>query len=492
MEQEKMNNGVQQPPEPPPAPEVKNEGKPAQKTVKPKKELTPAQMQKRKKMLIMPLFFLIFGAALWLIFAPGDKDKEKEARQAGLNVELPMPKDEELVSDKREAYERDAMQQKEQERMRSLQDFSLRLSDAKQQSKEEEERQWRMAPKPVEYAEHPERFGDGSSPRRSSSTTAIHSSTVAYQNINKQLGAWYEQPVTKEDEQSQLALEWRIQELERKLDEETMRKKVEDDQLAMMEKSYQLAAKYMPQTTTQAATQVAVDGQGATRTGSGATTAAGSFTPGAGQSGKTVAQPVKQVQQNVVSLLAAPMSNEEFVQGYSKPRNLGFLTAAGNEGIQDKNSIRACVYQTVTLTAGKELQIRLLEPMWAGDMLIPANTIITGACRITGERMDVTINSIQYADNIIPIELLVYDTDGQCGIFVPNSDEVAAAKEVAATLANSAGSSIMISDNAGSQLAADMGKGLIQGASQYVSKKLSLVKITLKAGYRLLLLPKTQ
>ncbi|KAA6306398.1 hypothetical protein EZS27_041948, partial [termite gut metagenome] len=68
MEQEKVNNGVHQSPEPPPAAEVKNEGKPAQKTVKPKKELTPAQMQKRKKMLIMPLFFLIFGAALWLIF----------------------------------------------------------------------------------------------------------------------------------------------------------------------------------------------------------------------------------------------------------------------------------------------------------------------------------------------------------------------------------------------------------------------------------------
>lgn len=82
--------------------------------------------------------------------------------------------------------------------------------------------------------------------------------------------------------------------------------------------------------------------------------------------------------------------------------------------------------------------------------------------------------------------------DGQRGIFVPGSDEIKAAKEVAAQLAQSAGTSIMISDNAGSQLAADMGKGLIQGASQYVSKKMSVVKITLKANYGLLLLPKTQ
>lgn len=186
------------------------------------------------------------------------------------------------------------------------------------------------------------------------------------------------------------------------------------------------------------------------------------------------------------------MSDDEFIESFSKPRNMGFLTAAGNEGVQDKNSIRACVYQTVTLTSGKEVQIRLLEPMRAGDVLIPANTIVTGACRIGGERMEVTITSIQYADNIIPVEIFAYDTDGQRGISVPGSDEIKAAKEVAATLANSAGTSIMISDNAGSQLAADMGKGLIQGASQYVSKKMSVVKVTLKANHRLLLLPKTQ
>jgi hypothetical protein len=117
----------------------KEKGKPA-----PKRELTPAQLQKRKKMLVMPLFFLIFAAAMWLIFAPSGKDKEKEAQQAGLNVELPMPKDDGLVSDKRDAYEREAMQQKEQERMRSLQDFSYQLSET------EGEREWDMGAEPTE------------------------------------------------------------------------------------------------------------------------------------------------------------------------------------------------------------------------------------------------------------------------------------------------------------------------------------------------------
>jgi len=480
MEQENLNKGtpppqtaaaseVQQP-----APDVKPEAKKEPSKSAPKKEQTPAQMQRRKKMLIMPLFFLIFGAAMWLIFAPSGKDKEKEAQQAGLNVELPMPKDGGLVSDKRDAYEREAMQQKEQERMRSLQDFSYQLSEA-----EEKERQWNMASKPGDDYKAP----SSTSSRRSSS---IQSSTAAYQDINKQLDAWHEQPATEVGEQPQHALERRIQELERKQEEAGENKRMEDEQLAMIEKSYKLAAKYSPQTAVTA-------GQPTSETNvTGEAVASGSSTPQAGQSGKVVAQPVKQVRQNVVSLLAAPVSNGEFVSAYSKPRNMRFLTADGIEGVQDQNSIRACVYQTVTLTSGKELQLRLLEPMRAGDILIPANTVVSGTCRIGGERMDVTVTSIQYSDNIIPVEILVYDTDGQRGISVPGSDEIKAAREVATTLANSAGTGIMISDNAGSQLAADMGKGLIQGASQYVSKKMSVVKVTLKANYRLLLLPKTQ
>jgi conjugative transposon TraM protein len=168
---------------------------------------------------------------------------------------------------------------------------------------------------------------------------------------------------------------------------------------------------------------------------------------------------------------------------------MGFLTAAGNEVTTEKNTIRACVYQTVTLTDGKELQIRLLEPMRADNVVIPAGTVVTGACGIEGERMEVAVNSIQYGGNIIPVELTVYDLDGQRGIAVPNSDEINAAREIASQMAQSAGTSITISDDAGSQLAADVGKGLIQGASQYVSKKMGIVRVTVKANYGLLLLP---
>ncbi|SBW05359.1 conserved hypothetical protein [uncultured Dysgonomonas sp.] len=447
---EQINNKANQEEEP--VLEIKNEVK-KEPPKPPKQELSMAERQKRKKMLIMPLFFLLFGGAMWLIFGPSDDGKEQAVGLTGFNAELPVPKDEGIVGDKRDAYEREAMRQKEQEKMKSLQDFSSMFNDTEQSDYEQKDDAYNTSLQ----AEQP----------RSSTPHAVQSSATAYQDINKQLGDWYEKPA-ETDRQSQSAMEQRIQELERKQEEAQAKSAEEDEQTALLEKSYQMAARYMP-----AQSAEPTEEKNTIRTGD-----------------KVKVQPVKQVHHNVVSLLSAPMSNDEFITAYSQPRNRSFLTAAGNEGVKDKNSIRACVNQTVTLTNGKEVQLRLLEPMRAGNILIPANTLVTGACRIGGERLEVTINSIQYAGNIIPVELQVYDMDGQSGIFVPNNDEVKAAKEVASTLASSAGSSIMISDNAGSQLAADMGKGLIQGASQYISKKMSVVKVTIKANYKLLLLPK--
>ncbi|MDD3063286.1 conjugative transposon protein TraM [Seramator thermalis] len=431
-----------------------NERKPdvteKKKEEKPKKELTPQEIQKRKKMLVYPLFFLIFAGVMWIIFAPsGDKNDEQPD---GFNSELPIPKDEAIVGDKRTAYEQEAMQNKQNEKMRSLQDFAFMLGE--EESRKAQEVNTSI---PSDNQEVPT---NNRTPQ-----TGIQSSASAYQDVNRQLNDWYEQPATQADNQAQLEMESRIQELERQLAE----KSAADGQLELIEKSYAIAAKYMPNG--QPEQVQPVDNT-------------------INLKEKVIPKPVSQVHQSVVSLLAAPMENDDFLEQYSKPRNMGFITAAGNETVTDKNSIRAAVYQTVTISNGKELQLRLLEPMRAGHILIPANSILTGSAKIGGERLHITITSIQYADNVIPVEMEVYDMDGMQGIFVPNSDEVTAMKEIAANMGTSMGSSITITDDAGSQLAADLGRSLIQGTSQFFSKKMREVKVTLKAGYKVLLLPK--
>ncbi len=101
--------------------------------------------------------------------------------------------------------------------------------------------------------------------------------------------------------------------------------------------------------------------------------------------------------------------------------------------------------------------------------------------------MDILVDAVEYKGTLFPVELEVYDADGQQGILVPNSMEYDAAREIAAGMGTSMGSSINISTDAGAQIASDVGKGVIQGVSQYVQTKMRAVKITLKAGHRLLL-----
>ena len=448
--------------------------KPENEAGRERPELTPQQRQKRMKLLIYPLFFLIFAGSMWLIFAPSTEKKEKEQQTKGLNTDLPMPEEKGLVGNKREAYEQEAIRQKDKDKKRSLSDFAFLLEE--EQSKKGQNRSLGTKSGLSDHYQNPSGLGNSVQSQSSDKTSAIRSSTSAYQNINRQLGSWNDQPKIETDPEVKTKLENRIQELERKLEEEALRKKTEDDQLAVIEKSYQLAAKYMPGTVNQGANS--------------SPTEVSKATSGISPDEKAIAQPVRQVKANVVFLLGSSGNSSESAEHSSNGQNSGFRTVLESDESTGKNSIRACINQTVTLTNGKELQLRLMEPIQVGDLLIPANTLITGPCRIGGERLNVTVTSIQYAGNIVPVQLQVYGTDGHVGISIPGNDAVTAAKEVASSLASSSGSSIMISDNAGSQLAADLGKGLIQGASQFVSKKMSTVRVTIKTGYQVLLLPK--
>jgi conjugative transposon TraM protein len=250
-----------------------------------------------------------------------------------------------------------------------------------------------------------------------------------------------------------------------------------------MEKSLQMASKYMPQ-------GQQIPPQDAE------TSVTSANQPSASQNAgkKTVVTPVVRVDERIVSALAQPMSNDELVRELSKERNLSFYSAGGDAAGQNKNTIRAVIHDNRTITGDmdgqKSVRIRLDEAMNVGGVVIPRNTILTGNASI-GQRLEIQITSIEYQGKIFDTEISVYDTDGQRGINVPGSMEASAAKEIAANAGSGMGSSISITQNAGQQVAADLSRGAIQGTSQYLSKKMRQVKIHLKAGHQLLLLPKS-
>ena len=71
--------------------------------------------------------------------------------------------------------------------------------------------------------------------------------------------------------------------------------------------------------------------------------------------------------------------------------------------------------------------------------------------------------------------------------------EASAAKEMAANLGRNLGTSISITNqSAGDQLLSEVGRGTIQGVSQYISKKMREEKVHLKSGYTLMLYQNNQ
>lgn len=187
--------------------------------------------------------------------------------------------------------------------------------------------------------------------------------------------------------------------------------------------------------------------------------------------------------------MVSSLSNELPFENMARENehNLGSNTPVGESKAVVKNTIKACVHIDQTIIDGHTIRLRLLESLKAGSIIIPENSIISGKTFLVGERLNIIISGIEYQGKIIPVELNVFDIDGQIGIFVPGSMEVSALKDVAGNVGNSIGTSFNVTKNAGEQITADLSKALIQGASQYISKKARLVKVHLKAGYKVFL-----
>ena len=422
------------------------DGKP-KKEDKPKRELTPQQVQQRRKMIVFPLMFLAFAGCMYLIFAPSGKEDVNVESVGGFNADIPLPAEDGIIADKQKAYEQAVTSRKQQDKIQSLQDFGFTLGDDTEEPQEEINLMPEEDPKPQR--------GGGASSR------------AAYRDINRQLSTFYETPPVDEEKEE---LKRQVAELTDRLKQQQNATPTADDQMALLEKSYELAARYMNGGQGQVA-QVPVTG---------------------GIERKPDAVAVQAIRETTVSGLQQPMSDADFIRAYSQPRNYGFNTAVGTGYAMGKNTVAACIHQDQTLVDGQAVKLRLLEPMQAGNIVVPKNTLVAGTAKVQGERLDILVSSIEYAGNIIPVELAVFDTDGQKGLSVPSSMEQEAFNEAMANIGSGLGTSISFAQSAGQQVAMDVTRGLLQGTSGYLAKKFRTVKVKLKAGYKVMLYAKQQ
>lgn len=277
----------------------------------------------------------------------------------------------------------------------------------------------------------------------------IQNSANAYRQAQASLQDFYVPDYSQTEQVAELQA--RIDELEMQ-NAMAQQQTQQPDEMELLERSYQLAAQYMG------------NGNGNYQA-----------PPQSDEKGKRNVQSVKNVTHNVVSTLSAA-TNER-----------GFNTSVGMKRSVGKNTIAAVIAGNQSVANGQSVKLRTTEPMWIGNRLIPRNTVVVGAARLQDERLEIEITSVETNGSIYEVDLKVYDSDGQEGINIPNSMESDALHEIGANMGSTMGSSINISTDAGAQIASDVGRGLINGVSQYLTKKMRTVKVHLKSGYRVML-----
>lgn len=376
---------------------------------------TPAERQKMMKYLVVfPAAVLSGIVILWLLYSSLN-DKDNKVGDA-FNTEIPAGEGEKIGTKVQEYEAADAAREKQRKQVViNTLDTIAHLSDSAAVAE----------PSPIEQ------------------------SAEQYQQVQASLQDFYVPDYSSNFGEVE-ALQERIAELETQ--NALAQQQTQPDEMELMERSYQLAAKYMG------------NGNGSEY-----------FPPSDKEDkGKRNVLPVAQVNRSVVSSLGA-----------SPDRT--FNTSVGGRRVTQKNTIAAVVAGDQSVISGQSVKLRLMESMWVGNSLIPRNTVVVGSARLQGERLEVEIVSIEANGSVYEVDLQVFDFDGQEGINIPNSMESDAIHEIGANMGSTMGSSINLTTNTGAQIASDVGRGLINGVSQYLNKKQRTVKVHLKAGYRVML-----
>ena len=387
--------------------------------------------EKAKKALVFGGLGILFLASMYLIFAPTDADKEKEALQSGLNVNIPQATDNKLTDDKQKAYEFSSDEKKNKDRERAIGTLAEMYSS--------------------DNTNEPDTENSNNSNttvnNNNESSSHIDRSVREYQAASQAVSNFYENDYDYEKEQMREELEYLRQELK---DMEESQSE-EEKQLELLEKSYQMASKYLP---TNMNTQTSVSD----------TT-------------------------NKSHISSPSMGHEAFTEEYSKERNMSFITPTANTDNLQKNTIACKVDRTTTIRDNETLQLRLLESVRIGENIIPRNALLTAKSKLSGNRMMLYVTTIELGENIYPVKLTAYDMDGLEGVFIPGSDEMDALKKVGANVGGSVGTSFTFSSSAKDQIISDAARGLMQGTSNYLVKKIRTIKVTFKSGHRLMLMP---
>lgn len=148
----------------------------------------------------------------------------------------------------------------------------------------------------------------------------------------------------------------------------------------------------------------------------------------------------------------------------------------------EENVIEAVIHEDQTVSTGSVIKFRLSRDIQVNGVLIPKDQFVTGIASLQGERLEVDIESIRFGNAIFPVKLSAYDMDGLAGIYIPGTitrDVVKQNSDQAVQRMSLMG----FDQSLGAQAASagiELGKNLL-------GRKIRLIKVNLKAGYKVFL-----
>jgi conjugative transposon TraM protein len=407
------------------------------------------QLEKLKKPLIYFLMAVVCAGFLYLIFKPTEKTS---VEKVGFNSVIPQAAEDQLQSDKQKAYEQQLLEQKNEEKRNALTTLSDYWTD------------------PVASPNVSAQSITGQSAGNSTATLSGDQNALnSYRNAQHTLGSFYNR-----DDQEVTQLKREITRLKNESSQKDSAPAgtTINDQLELMEKSYQMAAKYLPLSVNQEKPEEK---------------------KGTEQQEEvkklrvTIAMPARK---NIVSSLYRETSDSVFLASLDKNRFNNLQSVGERSSIPNPNSIPAVIHETKTITAESMVTLRLSQNMLLEKTIIPAGTVLKAIAKFQGGRLLLKISVIEYNGNIQQVEINVHDNDGQLGLNIPYSPEQNAATDILANMGQNSGTNIMMTQSAGQQIAADLTKGVVQGVSGYFQKRVRLPKVTVKTGHQVFLVSK--
>jgi len=149
----------------------------------------------------------------------------------------------------------------------------------------------------------------------------------------------------------------------------------------------------------------------------------------------------------------------------------------------NQNSIQAVIHETQSIVSGSTVKLRLMNDVYVNGLLIPKGNFIFGIGQMDGDRLHIIIKSILYKNDLLPVDLSVFDLDGMEGIHIPGSISKDAGKQITNNALEGIGLSSLNPSIGGQAISTGLEAG-----KDLIKRKASLIKVTVKAGYQVILI----